>query len=161
MAYAPTVAHVATPIGTVILSAAGDSLTSLIIDAEFEATLPPPNSGILADAARQIRQYFDGTSKHFELKLFPAKTRRGEELRGAIASVPYGESETYGQLAQNFASSSRAIGQACAHNPFPIIIPCHRVLSGSGKEHYSAGNGVATKHWLLAHEARHSGKALL
>jgi methylated-DNA-[protein]-cysteine S-methyltransferase len=161
MAYAPTVAHVATPIGTVILSADGDTLTSLIIDPEFEATLPPPKSGILADAALQVAQYFDGALKRFDLKLFPAKTRRGEELRAAIASVPYGESETYGDIAARIASSSRAMGQACAQNPFPIIIPCHRVLSGAGKEHYSAGNGVDTKHWLLAHEARHSGKILL
>ena len=65
---------------------------------------------------------------------------------------------TYGALARVANSSPRAIGQACARNPLPIIIPCHRVTASDGLGHYSAGAGVPTKRWLLAHEERHAAR---
>lgn len=121
-----------------------------------------PATGALARAGEQIRDYFAGTRQEFDLPLAPAKTPRGQALRDAIASVAYGTTATYGQIARAHHSSSRAMGQACARNPFPIIIPCHRVTSSGGaKENYSGGDGVATKAWLNAHEARVSGKILV
>ena len=69
---------------------------------------------------------------------------------------------TYGALAKAHDSGARAVGGACAHNPYPIVIPCHRVTSSGGaRENYSAGDGPVTKAWLIAHEARHSGRTLL
>lgn len=164
MTYAPDSARVATPIG--IVEIFGD-------DALIErVTIHPlgqgvnadtlPVSGALAQAGEQIREYFTGTRQEFDLPLAPAQTPRGGALRAAIAGVAYGTTATYGQIARAHHSSSRAMGQACARNPFPIIIPCHRVTSSGGaKENYSGGDGVATKAWLNAHEARVSGKALL
>jgi methylated-DNA-[protein]-cysteine S-methyltransferase len=73
-------------------------------------------------------------------------------LRAGIAGVPYGETLTYGALARLIDSAPRAVGQACKRNPFPIIIPCHRVTSASGPEHYSGGAGISTKAWLLDFE---------
>jgi methylated-DNA-[protein]-cysteine S-methyltransferase len=52
------------------------------------------------------------------------------------------------------ASAARAIGQACARNPLPIVVPCHRVVASNGLGPYSAGHGIATKAWLLAHESK-------
>ncbi|MEQ1688313.1 MAG: methylated-DNA--[protein]-cysteine S-methyltransferase [Sphingopyxis sp.] len=126
------------------------------------AMIAPPKSGALAVAVEQLKGYFAGERQAFDLPLAPARTVRGGALRGAIASVAYGECATYGQIAHANGSSSRAMGQACARNPFPIIIPCHRVTSsGNAAENYSGGDGAATKAWLNAHEARVAGKTLL
>ncbi|MEQ1509133.1 MAG: methylated-DNA--[protein]-cysteine S-methyltransferase [Sphingopyxis sp.] len=164
MAYAPTRAHLATPIGIVQIfgdDAVIDRVTIQPLAHDVTEDLQDV-TGALAAAVAQLRDYFAGTRQAFNLPLAPAKSPRGTALRGAIDSVPYGETATYGQLARSHASSSRAMGQACARNPFPIIIPCHRVTSSGGaKENYSGGDGAATKAWLNAHEARIAGKVLI
>ena len=72
-----------------------------------------------------------------------------------IRGIPIGETLSYGALARIAGSAPRAIGQACARNPFPIVIPCHRVVGSGGMiGHYSGGKGIATKIWLLDHERR-------
>ena len=60
---------------------------------------------------------------------------------------------SYCALSRRLSSGARALGQACARNPFPIVVPCHRVLNADGTlGAYSGGDGPATKHRLLAHE---------
>lgn len=103
-----------------------------------------------------MRDWFSGRRKDFSLPLAPAPGEEGERLRAAIASVPYGDTRTYGALAKQAGSVARAIGQACKTNRYPIIIPCHRIVSASGPEYYSAGTGPDTKAWLLDFEADHS-----
>jgi len=62
---------------------------------------------------------------------------------------------SYGALARTIASGPRAMGQACRRNPFPLVIPCHRVIGSAGSiGYYSGGNGIATKLWLLEHESK-------
>ncbi|MEQ1724761.1 MAG: methylated-DNA--[protein]-cysteine S-methyltransferase [Sphingopyxis sp.] len=164
MTYAPTRAHLATPIGIVEIFGDDALIDGITIHPQLAnpTMMAPPKSGALAAAAEQLQGYFSGTRRAFDLPLAPANTTRGSALRAAIASVAYGTSATYGQLARAHASSSRAMGQACARNPFPIVIPCHRVTSSGGaKENYSGGDGAATKAWLTAHEARVAGKTLL
>jgi methylated-DNA-[protein]-cysteine S-methyltransferase len=79
-----------------------------------------------------------------------------------MIAIAYGETLSYGDLARLAGSAPRAIGQACARNPFPIIVPCHRVLSSGGaRGHYSGGEGPITKRWLLDHEQRVIGRRLL
>lgn len=63
-----------------------------------------------------------------------------------------GETVTYGALARTHESAARAIGGVCRTNPFPIVVPCHRVVSAGKTDYYSAGTGPTTKAWLLAHE---------
>jgi methylated-DNA-[protein]-cysteine S-methyltransferase len=103
-------------------------------------------------AVAQMRDWFARKRRDFDLALKPLPTPRGNALRAGIASVPYGKSMTYGGLARQLDSGPRAIGQACRRNPFPIIIPCHRVMSSAGSEHYSGGDGPRTKAWLIAFE---------
>lgn len=152
MAYAPHLARLATPIGMVEITGDADAVATLTIDPGQQDEIIPPQDGPVAQAARQIREYFAGTRRQFDLPLAPAATPRGSVLRAAIAAVPYAETMTYGTLAALNDSSSRAVGQACARNPLPIIIPCHRVVSAGRTEHYSGGDGTVTKAWLLAHE---------
>ena len=118
-----------------------------------------------ADAVRrareQIEQWFAGERTRFDLPLAPAKTPRGAALRGGIVAVGYGETASYGALARRLASSPRAVGRACARNPFPLIVPCHRVLAAAGRVGaYSAGNGPLTKRWLIDHERQHHARLL-
>ena len=69
--------------------------------------------------------------------------------------IPHGQVVSYGDLARTVGGGARPIGNACARNPLPVIIPCHRVLSAGGAiGGYSGGHGPATKRWLLRHEAK-------
>ncbi len=74
-----------------------------------------------------------------------------------MIDIPFGEMRTYGEMAKDLNSASRAIGQACGANPIPIIVPCHRVLAGGGRHGgFSGGNGAPTKRKLLNHEAAYA-----
>jgi methylated-DNA-[protein]-cysteine S-methyltransferase len=95
----------------------------------------------------------------FDIALAPANTLRGQALRGGLIGVGYGTTLSYGALARQLGSGARAVGQLCARNPFPIVVPCHRILGSGGLGHYSAGDGITTKQWLLDHERRHGASA--
>jgi len=151
--YAQDHATIATPIGPVSVSASGDTLTSVRIGAVESPQ--SPGSAMLRDVTTQIEAWFAGERVDFAISLLPPATPRGHILRAAIASVGYGETLSYGALARKIGSGARAIGQACARNPFPLIIPCHRILAAGGLlGAYSAGDGPATKQWLIDHEQR-------
>lgn len=171
MAYAPHVVTLQTPVGSIVICGDEATITRIEIsneDVDLVVPLAAPghapvtvNSPVM-QAMSQLRSYFDGVLRTFDLPLVPLTSPRGEALRATIASIGYGETLTYGALAKANDSGARAVGGACAHNPYPIVIPCHRVTSSGGaRENYSAGNGPATKAWLIAHEARHSGRTLL
>jgi methylated-DNA-[protein]-cysteine S-methyltransferase len=72
----------------------------------------------------------------------------------AIASIPLGQTRSYGQLAEQLNSGPRAVANACGANRIPLIIPCHRVLAKNGLGGFMQGkkNGLNIKRWLLAHE---------
>ena len=140
------------PIGPIRITSADGALRALSI-AAASAPDGPGDEALLDEATRQLGEYFAGTRATFDLPLAPLDTPRGEALRAAIASIRHGETLSYGALARAAGSSPRAVGQACARNPLPIIVPCHRVLASNGIGAYSGGNGVKTKQWLLAHEA--------
>ena len=164
MTYAPHMTTLATPIGSIIITGDERAIHSISIDPNDDdavVCIGPANSPVM-QAARQIRSYFDGVLRAFDLPLVPLTTERGEALRAAIASIPYGETLTYGALAIAHDSGARAVGGACRRNPYPIVIPCHRVTSANGAaENYSGGDGPSTKAWLNAHEARHAGTSNL
>jgi methylated-DNA-[protein]-cysteine S-methyltransferase len=150
----PDQACITTPIGGIRLCGDGKRLTAIQITRDAIAV--DPQSAIMQEAVRQIVEWFAGTRRWFDLPLAPTTTPRGAVLRAAIADIGYGDTLGYGTLARHIGSSARAIGQTCARNPFPIVIPCHRVLAaGNVLGAYSAGDGPATKKWLLDHEQRH------
>lgn len=108
---------------------------------------------VLAAAREQLNAYFDGKLQNFTLPLEPYGTPRRLQIWQAMLAIPYGETKTYGQIAKELGTSARAVGQACAHNPIPIFIPCHRVLSASpSSDFYSFGEGTETKAMLLSLE---------
>lgn len=155
--YALETARIATPIGEV--SIVGDathiSRISIISGCSRPYDDAAPHGEALREAVTQLRAYFSGDAVMFDLPLIPIASPRGAALRAAMASIPHGETLTYGALARIAGSSPRAIGQACARNPYPIVIPCHRVLAAGGRlGAFSAGDGPVTKQWLLDHESR-------
>lgn len=156
MCAAPATARIETPIGMVELMAMGDVLTSARIIPRSGKERADPSNSALDCAVDQLRSFFAGERKSFDLPLESAGSAEARHLRSAIASIPFGETETYGAVAHRSGTIARAIGQACKANPFPIIIPCHRVISSAGREYYSAGAGPETKAWLIDFEAEHS-----
>lgn len=107
--------------------------------------------------ATQLREYFAGTRRGFDLPLAPEGTEFRLRVWEALRDIPFGETRTYAQVADAVGCrAARAIGQANRHNPLPIIVPCHRVLAGNGIGGYAgaAGDGkeLNSKRWLLRHE---------
>jgi methylated-DNA-[protein]-cysteine S-methyltransferase len=153
---APTAtARIDTPIGAIAITATPDTLTGVRILPRQRGAMSADDHPVLRETAAQLGAWFAGELTAFDLPLAPLDTAEGERLRAGIASIPYGETLTYGALATRVGSVARAVGQACKSNPFPIIIPCHRVVSASGTEYYSGGNGPRTKTWLIDFEQDH------
>jgi methylated-DNA-[protein]-cysteine S-methyltransferase len=154
--YGPEPAAVATPIGLVVISGDDERLTGIRFVREGVAG--PGEGRAVREAAEQVAAWFEGRLTRFDLPLAPATTPRGKVLRDAIGAIGHGETASYGELAARIGSSARAVGQACARNPFPLVVPCHRVVQAGGAlGPYSAGDGPTTKAWLLAAERRISG----
>ena len=106
----------------------------------------------------QLREYFAGQRRRFDLTLdllpLPSST---EAVLRALMTVEYGETITYGELAERSGTGipARAIGSIMAANPVPIVIPCHRVVASDGLGGYSGGEpgrSLETKRWLLENE---------
>jgi methylated-DNA-[protein]-cysteine S-methyltransferase len=106
-------------------------------------------------AAREIDEYFAGTRKAFDLTLDLSLSRGFRQLvQRHLPEIEYGHTESYGRVAQLVGNprAVRAVGTACATNPLPVVLPCHRVVRTDGTLGGYAG-GVAAKTALLAMEA--------
>lgn len=116
---------------------------------------PADTTPLLRDAAEQLQAYFRGALTRFDLPLAPTGTSFQKSVWRAMRDIPYGETVTYGDLANRLSSAPRAIGLACGRNPIPIIIPCHRIVGAGGRlTGYSGGGGLSTKAFLIDLEAR-------
>ena len=132
-----------TPIGLLTLQADEAAVTAIRFGAD----------GAQAAAEAQLREYFAGTRRTFDLPLAPRGTAFQQRVWAALRAIPYGETCTYGELAAAIGSpsASRAVGMANHHNPIPIVIPCHRVIGANGTLTGYAG-GLEIKRKLLALE---------
>ncbi|MGI6004448.1 MAG: methylated-DNA--[protein]-cysteine S-methyltransferase [Christensenellales bacterium] len=114
---------------------------------------------LLLEAEKQLSEYLDGTRRQFELPFAPEGTSFEKRVWRALEEIPYGQTATYGQIAQKIGSpnASRAVGRACGRNPIGIMMPCHRVLGASGKLTGYAG-GLDMKRSLLDLERKMSAE---
>lgn len=138
-----------TPIGPLTLEADENAVTAIRFGADGAQDASP-----LLDAAEaQLREYFAGARRTFDLPLAPHGTAFQQRVWTALRTIPYGETRTYGELAAAIDSpnASRAVGMANHRNPIPIIIPCHRVIGANGTLTGYAG-GLEIKRRLLALE---------
>jgi methylated-DNA-[protein]-cysteine S-methyltransferase len=138
-----------TPVGPLTLFEADGA----IVCVEFGRAPDGAETALLTEAKSQLDRYFARELKEFDLPLCPPGSDHDRQVWYHMAEIPYGQTQTYGQLAIVVQSNARAVGTACGHNPIPIVIPCHRVVGADGKmTGYSGGSGVETKSALLALE---------
>lgn len=124
--------------------------------------LPPgtktvePKNALAARASQQLAIWIADPSARFDLPLKPAGTTFQRGVWRAIAAIPQGRTLTYGEIAKRLKSAPRAVGQACGRNPYPIVVPCHRVVAADGGlggfASATGGYLLDTKRWLLEHE---------
>lgn len=148
--------HIAeTPLGPALLLADDDgALTSIAFDAD-----PPPDArpapDALAQAARQLAEYFSGGRTAFDLPLRPAGTPFQRAVWDELLRIPHGETRSYGELARALGQpgGAQAVGAANGQNPLAVVVPCHRVIGADGSLTGYAG-GLHRKRALLALESR-------
>jgi methylated-DNA-[protein]-cysteine S-methyltransferase len=107
---------------------------------------------------RQFKRYWQDIDTLMHIKLLRQGSAYRHQVWAELSKIPFGETLTYSALAKKIGSSARAVGNACRDNPYPVIIPCHRVVSISGMGGYCGqtdGDFMAIKHKLLAFEAAH------
>jgi methylated-DNA-[protein]-cysteine S-methyltransferase len=114
-----------------------------------------------AAATRQLGEYFAGTRTEFDLPLAPRGTPFQERVWAALREIPYGETTSYGELAERIGSpgAARAVGLANGRNPIGIVVPCHRVVGSTGAL-TGYGGGIETKRRLLDAERAGRGESL-
>jgi methylated-DNA-[protein]-cysteine S-methyltransferase len=107
-------------------------------------------SPVLAEARRQLGEYFAGERTIFELPLAPRGTAFQRKVWDALCRIEYGTTRTYGQIADEIGArgAARAVGAANHDNPIAIVVPCHRVIGANGSLVGYAG-GLAQKRALL------------
>jgi methylated-DNA-[protein]-cysteine S-methyltransferase len=107
-----------------------------------------------------LHAYLNDPAFAFDLPLRPAGTPFQRRVWAEIATIPSGETHTYGQLAISLKNAPRAVGQACGANPYPVVVPCHRVVATGGRlggfARERGGFLLDVKRWLLQHEDRES-----
>lgn len=125
---------------------------------EFEPRNPMDDArnrrtAILMEAEKQLRAYFAGVLRQFDLPLDLAGTPFQQRVWQELLKIPYGETRSYGQVARDMGAPAaiRAVGAANGANPVPIVVPCHRVVGANGKL-TGYGGGLPLKQRLLALE---------
>jgi methylated-DNA-[protein]-cysteine S-methyltransferase len=112
---------------------------------------------VVEEAVRQLRAYFAGDLARFNLPLDPQGTPFQLQVWRTLCEIPYGETRSYGWVADAIGSPSavRAVGAANGANPISIVVPCHRVIGASGKL-TGYGGGLPVKQQLLELEAKYA-----
>ena len=154
-----------TPIGTLRLVGGEDSVDRIDLP-NRAAEAPNPawvasNGALpaaLAKAKRQIKEYFAGGRREFDLPLALEGTDFQRRVWAELRRIPFGETISYGELAARVGkpTASRAVGAANGRNPLPVVVPCHRVIGSSGRL-VGYGGGLPTKQALLDLERRTTG----
>ena len=142
---------VETPIGTLGLTASERGLTSVRWHANG---LPDNTSPLLDSAAEQLDAYFAGELIQFDLPFDLDGTEFQRNCWLALATIPYGQTVSYGEQARRLGlgpDAARAVGAANGQNPIPVILPCHRVIGADGSL-TGFGGGLHLKRFLLEHE---------
>jgi methylated-DNA-[protein]-cysteine S-methyltransferase len=113
------------------------------------------------DAVEQLDAYFAGELQEFDLSLHLSGTEFQRRVWNALRTIPYGETRTYGEIAQQIGAPTafRAVGLANGHNPIAVIVPCHRVIGANGSL-TGFGGGLERKSALLELERTTSSLTL-
>lgn len=157
-------------LGDLTLVAHDGRLAGVYVDGQAHRPRPdalgelvdPADVPVLAAAAEQLGEYFDGRRRTFDLPLRAASGDFEALVRDALLAVPFGRTTAYGALAADLGDPrlAQAVGQAVAHNPLLVVVPCHRVVAADGTLTGFAG-GVDRKAYLLDLEQHAAGVTML
>ena len=145
-------AVVDSPIGPLGLVASADALQAVLFGGD--RIRPEGRSPVLAEAERQLHAYFDGDLLEFDLPLELHGSEFHQRCWRALATIPYGQTVSYGEQALRLGldhAAARAVGAANGRNPVPLVLPCHRVIGANGSL-TGFGGGLPVKRFLLEHE---------
>ncbi|MDR2162897.1 MAG: methylated-DNA--[protein]-cysteine S-methyltransferase [Clostridiales Family XIII bacterium] len=145
-----SVHYYGSPVGGIGVASDGDSITRLFFTEQSEPDYTESETPVVLEAIRQLREYFDGERRDFDLPLELSGTDFQLSVWNALRGIPYGQTRSYAEIAREVGhpKSFRAVGMANNRNPIAIIIPCHRVIGSDGSL-TGFGGGIETKSWLL------------
>ena len=148
------------PVGPLLIAGDGEALRYIYFPKNGRAARPERGwvesaAGVAAQAVEQLREYFAGKRKEFDLPVAVEGTAFQRAVWRALQEIPYGATISYGELAQRVGhtKASRAAGSANGANRIPIVIPCHRVIAAGGRLG-GFGGGLPIKEALLKLEGR-------
>ena len=138
-----------TPVGKIKITADD----ALILSIDFTDDAPAAGNALCERAAEELREYFSGKRKTFDLPLKKAPSAFAQRVYDEAMKIPFGETASYGELARAAGSpgAARAVGTALSKNPHIIVVPCHRVIRQNGEPGRYTG-GDEKKIALLAFE---------
>ncbi|MBW4030173.1 MAG: methylated-DNA--[protein]-cysteine S-methyltransferase [Acidobacteria bacterium] len=148
-----TYVTVDSPVGPWTVAGAADGVTKVFMPHEFRVTPSRRPDRPVDDAARQLEEYFRGERRTFDVTLAePTATDFQRDVWRVLRTLPYGTVATYGHVAAltGRPRAARAVGNANHANPWPVLLPCHRVVASDGIGGY--GGGDLLKRFLLALE---------
>ena len=148
---------VESPIGPLTLAGDGSTLMHLRMTEQSHepdrSAWAPAGADAFADVVEQLNAYFAGTLTEFDVELELHGTEFQRKVWAALQTIPYGQTRSYGEIAEQIGSpaASRAVGLANGRNPISIIVPCHRVIGAAGSM-TGYGGGIDRKKMLIALE---------
>jgi len=157
------VSELNTPVGTLHLASSDQGVVCISLSGkedllrDLQGRIPgtkiEENASKNERVIKQLKEYFSGTRKDFDLPLHPIGTEFQKLVWRQLCQVPFGQTASYKEIAERIGrpKAMRAVGQANHRNPIPIIIPCHRII-GSNGHLVGFGGGLDKKRFLLSHE---------
>ncbi len=153
-------AYFDSPIGPLLIAGDAHAVTQISFPKDGKPVRPEAGwiesaKGPVGEAILQLREYFAGRRREFDLPLAPEGTVFQKSVWRRLQEIPYGATISYGELAKRVgnANASRAVGAANGRNPLPIVVPCHRVIGANGKL-VGFGGGLPIKQTLLELETK-------
>lgn len=145
--------NVTSPVGTWGVEGDDEGITRIYLPNQPGRASRGTAPGCVADAATQLEEFLRGTRRDFRVKLHHVDaTPFQHDVWRALSAIPYGEVRTYADVARAVKRprAARAVGNANHANPWPVVVPCHRVVASDGLGGY--GGGDAVKRYLLGLE---------
>ena len=152
-----TYTYAATPLGDLLLAGAEGVVETISFPSGQKAQQPGSTWARCDDAfpqaTEQLAEYFAGRRRSFDFAFQPNGTRFQLQVLDALQRIPYGETRSYAEIAEELGKPNavRAVGAANGRNPLPIVIPCHRVIGKNGSL-TGFGGGLDAKRFLLTLE---------
>ncbi|MGH3732196.1 MAG: methylated-DNA--[protein]-cysteine S-methyltransferase [Acidimicrobiales bacterium] len=142
--------NVDSPVGPWGVEGTAEAITAIYQPHEHRRESKGPVPRVVTKAAQQLEEYFAGQRRSFDVPLAEVEsTDFQRDVWAALVAIPYGQVRTYGEVALSVdrPRASRAVGNANHVNPYPIVVPCHRVVASTGLGGYGGSEGV--KRFLL------------